>query len=230
MVDIGCIIQARMGSTRLPGKVMKKIDDDNTLLRFQISQLNNCKKIDKIIIATTTKSEDDVIYDHSRKLGLEVYRGKSDDVLDRYYNCAKKFKLPIIVRITSDNPLIDPNIINEIISKFMMNSVDYVSNVIHRTYPYGTEVEIFTFEALEKAWKESKNKYDREHVTPYIYKNPKIFKIHNVENNTDLSELKWTVDTKTDYEKVKKIVSLIKKRPIEIQDIIKIYSKLDDII
>lgn len=227
MSDVGCIIQARMGSTRLPGKVMKKIDDKHTLLQFQIEQLENCKKIEKIVIATTTKKEDSIICEHVLEQGLDVFRGKSEDVLDRYYHCAKKFNFPIIVRITSDNPLIDPYLVEKVISKFEQESCDYISNVILRTFPYGTEVEIFTFEALEKTWKESKKQQDREHVTSYIYKNPNKFNIQNFSNNEDLSHFKWTVDTENDFKKVKKIVSLIKKRPIEIQDIIMKYSQLN---
>ena len=228
-MTIGCIIQARMDSTRLPGKVMKKIDKNHTLLQFQIEQLKNCKKIDKIVIATTTESEDGTICQHIIELGLDVFRGKSDDVLDRYYNCAKKFNFSIIIRITSDNPLIDPYLVDNIISEFKKESFDYVSNIICRTFPHGTETEIFTFDALEKSWKESDNQYDREHVTPYMYNNPKIFKIHNVENKIDLSELKWTVDTNSDLDKVKKIVSKIKKRPIKTEDITKIYSQINNV-
>ncbi|RZD48881.1 MAG: acylneuraminate cytidylyltransferase, partial [Thaumarchaeota archaeon] len=165
---IGCIIQARMGSTRLPGKVVKKIDGEKTVLDYVINQLKASKKIDTIIVATTNLQEDDIIFNYLKFQQIECYRGSSEDVLDRYYQCAKKFGIDHILRITADNPLIDPKFIDIIIEKYKNEKCDFMTNAIHRTFPYGTEVEVFSFESLEKSWKMAKKPSEREHVTPFM--------------------------------------------------------------
>lgn len=220
---IGCIIQARMGSTRLPEKVMKTLEKNVTVLDFVIEQINKSKFIDKIIIATTTLSEDDVIEDHVKSLGISVFRGKSHDVLDRYYQCGKKFNLPIIVRITSDCPLIDPEISDLVISKFDPLKYDYVCNTHPRTFPQGTETEIFSFKSLKIAWKNAKLPSEREHVTPFFYNNKNKFRILNVKNEEDLSNLRWCLDRKEDLIVLRKIVSTIKSRPILTKHILNMY-------
>ena len=225
MTKIDCIIQARMGSTRLPGKVMMKVDKTNTILSYLISQLKNSKKIDKIIIATTDLQEDEVIVNHAKILKIDLFRGNPVDVLDRYYQCAKKFSSKIIVRITADNPLIDPNIVDDIINQFLKNSSDYITNANPRTYPYGTEVEVFSFQALEKASNNAKKPSEREHVTPYFHNNKNKFKISTVKYSEDISHLRWTVDRENDLKFVRKIASRIKKRPILMTDIIKLISQ-----
>ena len=149
---IGCIIQARMGSSRLPGKVLMKLNENCSTLDFVLNQLSFSTLIDKIIIATTNLVQDDIIEQTAKNLGIECFRGNSDDVLDRYYNCAKKFQMDNIVRITSDCPLIDPGIVDEVISKYKSGNYDYFTNTLIRTYPIGTDVEIFSFEILEKTW------------------------------------------------------------------------------
>jgi len=223
-MSIDCIIQARMGSTRLPGKVMMNIDK-NIVLSYVIDQLGNSKKLDKIIIATTNLKEDDIIVNFLNKKKIKVFRGDSKNVLDRYYQCAKKFSCKNIVRITADNPLIDPIIVDEVIDKFFSNSYDYVSNTHPRTFPYGTEVEVFSFQSLEKVWKNANKPSEKEHVTPYFYNNKNKFKISNVKYSEDISHLHWTVDRENDLKLVKKIVLNIKKRPILMNDIIQLISK-----
>jgi len=224
---IGCIIQARTGSTRLPGKTMKKINEIDTVLSFGINQVKSSKTIDKIVIATTDLPEDDLIFDYMNKLNIPCFRGKSKDVLDRYYQCAKKFGFSIIVRITSDCPLVDPLIIDDVVSYFLKNNeFDYVSNVHPiTTFPDGTDVEVFTFKALEKSWEEAKKPSEREHVTPYIYHSKK-FHLGNIKNSKDLSNLRWTVDHKEDLDLIKEIVRKISKRPILMSDILDLFSKL----
>jgi spore coat polysaccharide biosynthesis protein SpsF len=141
---IGCIIQARMGSTRLPGKVLKNIEKNKTVLYFVIKQLQESKLIDKIVVATTNLEEDNKIVEYSKKLGIECFRGDSKNVLKRHYECAKKFSMSTIVRIPSDKPLIDPTIVDQNIKFFNENSCDYVTNFLPKsTFPSGTEVEIF---------------------------------------------------------------------------------------
>jgi spore coat polysaccharide biosynthesis protein SpsF (cytidylyltransferase family) len=222
---IGCIIQARMGSTRLPGKVMLKLDKENPALYYVLKQLQSSKLLEKLVVATTILDEDDAIDDYAKFMGVDVFRGDANDVLDRYFQCAKKFLFSTIVRITSDNPLIDPTIVDDMIKKFTSNSYDYLTNSRVRTFPYGTEVEIFTFKALEKAWKNAKKPSEREHVTPYFYNNPDQFKIFNVENSTNTSNLRWTIDRQNDLILVKSIVSKIKKRPILMTDILELFSQ-----
>ncbi len=133
---IGCIIQARMGSTRLPGKVMQKIDNTSTVLDYVINQIRFSKRIDKIIVATTNLIEEDIICEHLSSKKIQFFRGSSEDVLDRYYQCAKEFSIANIVRITADNPLIDPNIVDLVIDEYKNKKCDYVSNTLHRTFPY----------------------------------------------------------------------------------------------
>ena len=157
MSNIGCIIQARMSSTRLPGKVMMNVKNQKPVLYFVIKQLQECKLIDKIIVATTTNEEDIQIVNYSKNLGIDYFRGSSKDVLDRYYQCAKKYSINTIVRIPSDKPLIDPEIVDNVVSVFNNNSYDYVTNFLSNpTFPSGTEVEVFSMSALKKAWENAK--------------------------------------------------------------------------
>jgi len=222
---IGCIIQARMGSTRLPGKILEKIDDKYTVLEYTIKQLKCCKKIDKIIVATTEEKEDDVVEKYLKSNGIEYHRGSSENVLDRYLQCAKKFSVDIIIRITADNPLIDPQIVDTIIEEYKKGKCDFITNTINRTFPYGTEVEIFSYEILEKAWKKAEKPSEKEHVTTFI-KDPKNgFNLENITNVENFSNLRYTVDKKEDLVLVKEIVKNIHNRPILLQDIIELYRR-----
>ena len=145
----GCIIQARTGSSRLPGKVMMKIKDDNPMLYYVIQQTKQSKLIDSLIVATTQLEEDDIIFDYVNSLGVKCFRGSSNDVLDRFYQCTKKFSFSTITRITADCPLIDPKIIDTVILAFNSDTFDYVTNTQPRTFPYGTEVEVYSSSAIE---------------------------------------------------------------------------------
>ena len=209
------IIQARMGSERLPGKVMMKISK-KPMLYFVINQIKQCKQIDKIIVATTTLSEDDVIYDYVKSLKIDTFRGNPSDVLDRYFQCAKKNKIKKILRITADDPLVDPNIVSQCITKFESDDYDYISNTIKKNkkewifdsngFPIGIAMEIFNFDALERAWKIAKKQSDREHVTPIMINNPNLFKLNNIKSNENFSNFRVTVDYKEDFLVVKKII------------------------
>jgi spore coat polysaccharide biosynthesis protein SpsF len=214
-----------MGSSRLPGKTLLKIDDKNTVLDFIINQLSSSKLLDKIIIATTNLESDNVIENFVKNMNVNIFRGKSNNVLDRYFQCAKHFSIDIIVRITADNPLIDPTMVDDMIKKFTTNSYDYLTNAHVRTFPYGTEVEIFTFEALEKAWENATKPSEREHVTPFFYNNSQLFKNYNVENYKNISNLRWTIDRENDFLLVKSIISKIKQRPILMNNILDLFSK-----
>jgi spore coat polysaccharide biosynthesis protein SpsF len=220
---IGCIIQARTGSSRLPNKVLMKIDENQTILEHVIKQLSFSKSINNIIVATTKLKQDDVIENLVKKLGINIFRGDSSDVLDRYYQCAKQFNLENIVRITSDCPLIDPEIVDEVIKKYETEGLDYVSNTLIRTFPIGMDVEIFSFDVLKKTWSNATLSSEREHVTPFMRSKKMDFSIGNVENNEDYSKIRITLDRKEDYELIKKIINKFDKKPILIQDIIKLF-------
>jgi spore coat polysaccharide biosynthesis protein SpsF (cytidylyltransferase family) len=222
---IGCIIQARMGSSRLPGKVLMKTDEDKPLLFYVIKQLQYSKKFKKIIVATTTNKEDDTIEECVKALGVECFRGNEKDVLDRYYQCAKKFSLSVIIRITADCPLIDPIITDKVIEKFFSSNFDYATNTLVRTFPDGMDVEVFSFDALEKAWKNAILPSEREHVTPFIRNKKMDYKLINIENSKNLGNIRITVDRKQDYELVNKIIYKIKKRPILLNDVLKLFTK-----
>ncbi len=226
---MGCIVQARMDSSRLPGKVMMKPDGKNPIVYYVIKQLQNCKLLDKVVIATTNLPEDDVLADFVKDMGISLFRGSSNDVLDRYYQCAKKYSYSDIVRITSDNPLIDPTIVDLVISKYLEREFDYVTNSYPRTFPQGTETEVFSFRILENVWKNAKKPSEREHVTPYIYNNPDKFKIFNVTYPENLSHLRWTVDKKNDFNLVENILKKIKNRPILMKDILELFEQYPDL-
>lgn len=226
---IGCIIQARMGSSRLPGKVMKPLDADNPLLYSVLFQLKNCEFIEEIVVATTDLEEDDVIEQYLKKNNIKCFRGSSDDVLDRYYQCAKKFSFSTIIRIPADKPFIDPEFVDTIIKKFNMKDLDYITTFLPPTFPIGSEVEVFSFECLEKTWKNAKLPSEREHVTSYIYNNKDKFKILNIENDKDESNFRWAVDREEDYKLALNIMSEIKNRPILTRDIINLFKRNPDL-
>lgn len=222
---IGCIIQARMGSTRLPGKVMKIVDEKNPSLYYTINQLKNSPNLNKIIVATTKLSEDDVIDDFCKNMGIECYRGNTNNVLERYYFCSKEYGFEGIVRITADCPLIDPEIVDNVVQVFKNGYFDYVSNVFPSTFPDGLDTEVFTFKALETAWKNAKLLSEKEHVTPYFKNNKKNFKIKNVTNSKDLSHLRFTLDYEEDLQLIIKIIKKIPHKPILMNDIISLFKK-----
>jgi len=227
---IECIIQARMGSSRLPGKTLMKLDETKTTLDFVINQLSFSKLIDRIVIATTSLEKDDAIEEKASSLGIDCFRGSEMDVLDRYYKCAKKFQMKTIVRITADCPIIDPIIVDRVIEQFQNNDYDYVTNTIYRTYPIGTDTEIFSFKSLERCWNEAKQPSEREHVTPFMRNKNSDFKIKNVENDEDMSNLRWTLDFKEDLILIREIVSKIKNRPILMSDILDLFTKEPELI
>lgn len=226
---IGCIIQARIGSTRLPKKILKNLDYNSTVLDYVLSQISKSNLIDKIVLATTTLPEDDIVDDFGKNLGFEVFRGDSIDVLDRYYQCAKKFNFQVIVRITSDCPLIDPEITDNVIGHFDSRKYDYVCNTQPRTFPQGTETEVFSFSALEHAWKNAKLPSEREHVTPFFYNNPQQFKILNVKNTENISKLRWCIDREEDLQVLRNIVLKITDRPILTKHILEIVNSNPEI-
>lgn len=201
------IIQARMTSTRLPGKVLKPVLG-KPLLLYQLERLKRVKLQDEIIVATTTNREDEPIVEFCDKQLIPYFRGSEEDVLSRYFEAAKEYGVDVIVRITSDCPLIDPQVIDEIITYYShpQKKNDYVSNTLQRTYPRGMDTEVFSFEVLKEVHKIATELPDREHVTPFIYRHPQIFRVANVTYHEDQSKHRWTVDTPEDFELIKRIL------------------------
>ena len=220
-----------MGSTRLPGKAMMSVQNQKPVLYFVIKQLQECKLIDKIIVATTTNEEDKQIVNYLKNLGIDCFIGSSKDVLDRYYQCAKEYSISTIVRIPSDKPLIDPEIVDNVVAIFKKKSYDYVTNFLpNPTFPSGTEVEVFSMNGLERAWKKAKLPSEREHVTNYFSNHEDEFEITHIENSKNLSYLRYAVDRIDDLELVRLIVSKIKKRPILMKDVVELFNKEPELI
>lgn len=227
-MKIGVIIQARMGSTRLPEKVMKYIQG-KTVLAHVIDRVKQSKLIDEIIIATTTKKCDSQIEIEANKCGVKVFRGSEDDVLSRYYFASKKHGLDVIIRITSDCPLIDPIVLDKILFFFLNNEYDIVSNAgsesSSRTYPRGLDVEVFSYDSLATAFAYAVKNYQREHVTPYIYENAN--QVHYYKNNSDYSKYRWTLDTCEDFELISEIYRYLYHgiHDFYLDDIIKLFEE-----
>ncbi|WP_129691775.1 cytidylyltransferase domain-containing protein [Gottfriedia acidiceleris] len=208
-MKVVAIIQARMGSSRLPGKVLRKVLN-KPLLEYQIERVKRAKCINEIIIATTINETDQKIVDFCELLSLTYYRGSEEDVLSRYYEAASICQADIVVRITADCPLIDPDIIDQIINDFIKNQshIDYVSNTVQRSFPIGMDVEVMTFPLIESINRLDLPQSYREHVTPYIYQSGK-YKIRQVLQETNKSHIRLTVDTPQDLNLISKILEEI---------------------
>jgi len=222
------IVQARMTSTRLPGKVLKKVQG-KPLLAYQIERLQRVKYAEELVIATTYNETDEPIVKLCKELGVSYFRGSEEDVLSRYYEAARTYKADAIVRITSDCPIIAPLVIDNVIKFYLDNQIkyDYVSNTLKRTYPRGMDTEVFSFEILEQARHEAVNPPDREHVTPFIYRQPQRYRLGNVPYIKNVSHYRWTVDTIEDFILIEKIISsLYPKNPLfKLEDCIQLLLK-----
>jgi spore coat polysaccharide biosynthesis protein SpsF len=206
------IIQARMTSTRLPGKIMADLAGE-PLLFHVVNRAKRARTLDMVAVATTDRPADDAVAQFCAKAGIPCFRGSEEDVLDRYYQAARHFEADVVVRLTADCPLLDPDVIDHVVQVFQSGDYDYVSNTIQPTYPDGLDTEVFRREALEKAWREARLKSEREHVTPFIWKQPALFRIHNVRHELDLSTLRWTVDEPEDMEFVRRVYSYCATEP-----------------
>jgi spore coat polysaccharide biosynthesis protein SpsF len=226
------IIQARMSSKRLPGKVLCEINS-RPLLSYVLERVAAAKRINKIILATSTDVSDDPIAQLCKKNDILFYRGSLNDVLDRYYQAAREVKADIIVRLTGDCPLIDPRMIDDIINTYKNGNYDYVANTIPPKWsvPDGMDVEVFSFRNLEQAWREAKKPSEREHVTFYFWKNPEIFSIYRYNLDRDLSNYRLTVDYAEDLKVVTAIITNLypKNALFTLEDIINFLSDNPDI-
>ena len=228
------IIQARMGSSRLPGKVMKDLCG-KSVLQHVIERVQQAKYIDEIVIATTVHEQDDVIAEEAVKCGVQFYRGSENDVLERYYLAAKENKADAVVRITSDCPLIDPVVVDEVIHYYQENNqCDIVTNagndLSQRTYPRGLDVEVFSYQALENAYDKAEEPYQREHVTPFIYENSPHVCFYK--NHFDLSGYRWTLDTDEDFELISQVYEHLYKgnHDFYLLDVINLLSKYPELV
>ncbi|OGS47955.1 MAG: hypothetical protein A3K68_07845 [Euryarchaeota archaeon RBG_16_68_13] len=202
------IVQARMGSTRLPGKVLKDIGG-RTMLARVIERTSRSKLIDRIVVATTTESVDEPVVAESTNLKVPIFRGSQEDVLDRYYRAAEEQDADPIVRITSDCPLVDPEVIDQVLALYRREMPDYASNVITRTFPLGLDVEVLSRDALARAWRLATKPFERAHVTPFIYQRPDRFRLAALRADQDYSKYRWTVDTPEDLEFVRAVYACL---------------------
>lgn len=201
------IIQARMGSTRLPGKVLKQIEG-KTVLEHIINRLNACRYVDEVLVATSIEREDLAIVAECIKIGIRVFCGSEKDVLDRYYQVARLVKPHNIIRITADCPLHDVDVVDMVIKKHMEENNDYTSNTLKETFPDGLDVEIMKYEILKEAWEQANMASQREHVTQYIIHNEK-YKKGSIICEKDYGEERWTLDTESDFRFISKVYSVL---------------------
>jgi spore coat polysaccharide biosynthesis protein SpsF len=224
------ILQARASSRRLPGKVLKPILG-RSMLERQIERLRRAGRMDRLVIATSVDGSDDGIAALCEPLVLECFRGSLEDVLDRFYQAARRHAPRAVVRLTGDCPLADPAVIDQLIDLHLSGGYDYTSNTLTRTYPDGLDAEVVAFECLESAWREAALPSEREHVTPYIYHHPERFRLGGLTQQTDLSHLRWVVDEPADFAFVSAIyAALYSKEPaFATADVLRLLAERPDI-
>ena len=222
---ITVIIEARTGSSRLRNKVVAEIEG-KPMIFYVIDRVKQIKSVEQIILATTQEKNDKILIEIAKQNSIGIFTGDSMDVLNRDYQCALQNNADPIIRITGDCPLIDPDIVEEMLEFYLKNNYDYISNRINPKYPDGLDVEIYSFKTLQMVEQNAKLSSERALVTTYITKNPKIFKIFSYENQEDLSGHRWTVDEQNDLEFVRKIYSIMKpKTNFSMNEIIEILVK-----
>ena len=233
MSKVITIVQARMSSSRLPGKVMKSIIDQ-PILKLQLERMSFSKRCGQIVVATSLNQSDDIIEKFCLENQIEVFRGDENDLLDRHYQCARKYEAEIVAKIPSDCPLIDARIMDKVFEFFFDHNYDFVSNLHPATYPDGNDVEIFTIEALEKANKGAKKSLEREHTTPYFWENPQLFSIGNVswERHLDYSmSHRFTLDYIEDFHFIARVYEELyhKNKNFSLDEILNLLENKPDI-
>lgn len=209
------IIQARMASSRLPGKVLRDLGG-RPVLAWAVERCRRANRVDEVVVATTDDPADEPIVELCAQQGWNVYRGSQFDVLDRYYQAARRFDAGVIVRVTADCPLIDPGVIDQVLEAFETRGVDFAANRLppprKRTWPIGLDTEVCSVAGLERAWREATLKHEREHVMPYFYDEPGRFKTFVLEHEPDYGRHRWTVDTPEDLELLRALVARLDHR------------------
>lgn len=221
------IVQARIGSTRLPGKVLMPLAG-KSLISHVFDRLRPSSKVDRLVLATTTSPQDDILEQWAQDAGVDIYRGSEHDVLDRYYQAAKIYSPKIVVRITADDPFKDFRMLDEMLTVMEAQHLDFISNNNPPSFPEGMDIEIMTFATLERAAHEAREPLEREHVTQYIYRNKDQFKILNFDNGkNDLSSLRWTIDTISDMKMAEQVYThLYSQNPLfQHEDILQLLEK-----
>ncbi len=213
-----------MGSTRLPGKVLAQIAG-HPMLRQVVNRVRMARSVEHVVVATSNQLSDRPIADYCADNHIDFYRGSEKDVLDRYYQCASQFTGSTIIRITADCPLVDSDTIDKVVGTFREGSYDYVSNIFPRTYPDGLDVESFSLRALERGWLEAVLPYDREHVTPFLLKQPQLFRIGNIQHRENLSDMRWTVDHPQDIEFVRAVYDHMKVTDFGLAEVLDLLKK-----
>jgi spore coat polysaccharide biosynthesis protein SpsF len=203
-MNITAIVQARMGSTRLPGKVLMDVGGESVLARV-VRRLKRASHLREIVIATSDRPNDDAIVRECERMAAPCFRGSELDVLERYCRAAEQFRCDVVVRITSDCPLIDPEVVDEVIAAFLDKKADLACNEFPRTFPRGLDVEVFSIGTLRRAQEISDQHYQREHVTPVIYERPDLFSVISVQTEPDLSHYRWTLDLSEDLALIRAI-------------------------
>lgn len=196
-MKIVAIIQARMGSTRLPGKVLRDIGGMTMLARV-VRRVQRATLLHEVVVATSMEASDTAIVQECHHLSVPVFQGNEQDVLDRYYQAAIMYQAAGVIRITADCPLIEAEVIDKVVAAFKAQPADYASNIIERTYPRGLDTEVMTLGALEQVWRSATEPYQRIHVTPYFYQHPEQFRLLSITSDADYSHYRWTVDTAED--------------------------------
>lgn len=204
------ITQARIGSTRLPGKVLLPIGEE-TLLSIHLKRLRVCSTINQIVVATTFEEGVDRLIDICKESKVDYHQGSTEDVLDRFYHTAIQHQPDWVIRVTSDCPLLDSRVVDKVVRKAIESNVDYCANIITEDFPDGQDVEVFKFSVLERAWKEATLKSEREHVTPYIRNNSdlkggKLFTAHDVKCHSNFNSIRMTVDEKVDLIVIRRLI------------------------
>jgi len=222
---ITVMIQARTGSSRLAGKVLSQIEN-KPMIWHVINRVKKIESVQQIVLITTNDESDQVLLDIAKNEDIMGFAGDTTNVLNRHYQCALKISADPIIRITSDCPIIDPYLVEEMLQFFLTHNYDYVSNIHPATYPDGLDVEIFSFQTLEKTFLDAKLNSEKEHVTPYMEKHPELFNIFNFENNEDLSHIRLTVDQKEDLELIQNLYSVMSpKNDFGLNEIKDVFSK-----
>jgi spore coat polysaccharide biosynthesis protein SpsF len=227
------IIQARMTSSRLPGKVLLDLCGE-PVLGWVVERARRAHSLDEVMVATTTDAADEVLVDFCRARGYAVFQGNVFDVLDRYYRAAQQARADVIVRLTADCPLIDPAEIDHVVAEFFEQKVDFAANRLpppwKRTYPIGLDIEVCSFQALERAWREAGQKYEREHVLPYLYDQAGRFKTYLVNASSDYGQLRWTLDTPADLEFLRSVCRYFAfEDPIHWKDVLAVLEEHPDL-
>jgi spore coat polysaccharide biosynthesis protein SpsF len=210
------IVQGRMASSRLPGKILQDIAG-KPMLAWVVDQARKAHSVDEVLVATTIDPSDDPVEEFCRQHEIGCYRGSMHDVLDRFYQAARQAGADVVVRFTADCPLLDPRLVDEVLAEFLRSGADFAANRLPppftRTYPIGLDTEVASFAALERAWKEATARHDREHVMPYLYEVDGRFKVARLEYPQDYGTMRWTVDTPQDLELIRQVAARLKDRP-----------------